>query len=235
MTRVESTFDTGANGSDVLTTDPGSPTAFDVRSVTSGSIKYDSSVTYGGALSAKFSFSNVSAQTYLRWTTATGSLTNHYGRAYLYATSYPATTVGDHAPFGFIQTSFSNGPAVRVHTTGVLELDDGAFIGTLGSVPIALNQWIRIEWHVIHLTSGGLIEAKLFNNPTSTAPDEWIIFSNRNTGVDCGKLQLGSDNSGSGWIFWLDNVVAGATDWVGPVPEIQTLLMQHHVFGHGVW
>lgn len=219
MAVCTATFETGVDGNDVLTGDAGSATAWDVRAVTGGSIVYDDAHAHGGSLAGKFTYSGSSSSTALRWTTAFGTITDHYGRIYLYATAYQDSTP-DASPVNFKTGASTVMAAIKVGSDGVLSAQDATFSVTTGTVPIALNQWVRIEWHIVHNTSTGSVEIKLFNDAESTTPDDTITWTNRNTGSSADTAEFGTAQiTSSTWVFWLDDIVANATDWPGPAEE----------------
>src|SRR5574338_1457281 len=74
-------FEAGTNGNGVTTGDAGSSTAWDAVNITSGTITYSNAQAASGSQSCLFS-SNTSAH-YLEWSTALGTVTDHYGRMYL--------------------------------------------------------------------------------------------------------------------------------------------------------
>jgi hypothetical protein len=109
---------------------------------------------------------------------------------------------------------------------GRLRVTDGTGHAFFVTGPINLGSWARIEWHVVNSATVGQWEVKLFNDPASTTPTEsQSTAANRNTGAAEASVQFGT-GSGAAYsdTFWLDNIVAGATDWVGPIVGTQILL-----------
>lgn len=235
MAQATANFELGSNGSDILAVDPGSATAWDA--VTNGSgtniLKYNNTHAYG-SLAAKVDGTVAGgSQLTMDWTTGIGTLTDWYGRLYLYATTNPSTSLR-------ICRDINNNFPVFVDSSGLVSmLDQGGFAVTT-STAISLNQWVRIEWHWLNSGTVGQVELKLFNSPDSVVPTETqTSAANRNTSVSTTELDFGINPGGSAELIWLDNIVAGATSYPGPVtvPSTapQVLSMQSHVFGHGVW
>src|SRR6185503_11947241 len=89
----------------------------------------------------------------------------------------------------------------------------GVAVDTTAS--ISLNQWVRIEWHLIHSTTVGQWELKLFNNPDSATPTETATSAaNLDTGANVTDLRIGLYGGPNALgPIWLDNIVAGATSY----------------------
>jgi len=215
VAQATSTFETGVNGSDILTTDPGSATPWDVRLNAGGgnTITYDNAHAYG-VLSGKFDrTASDSAACRMEWTTGIGTLTDWYGRVYIYATANPAGSyrvVRDLTGGSFIVFVTSSGTIQSYDTVGGLLYTTATSIG--------LNQWVRVEWHWIHSATVGQGELKLFNSPDSSTPTETkTSTATFNTGVNTSNVSFGLSDGGPGaGPIWLDNVVAGAPGYPGP-------------------
>ncbi len=236
MAQATANFELGVQGSAVLVADPGSATAWDIRDNPGGNaITYDNAHAYGLLAAKVDNTANAASQNQLIWTTGIGTLTDWYGRLYLYATTFPTT-----GSYRLVQDSNNNFP-VFINATGeVQQYDQGGFVHQTTAV-IGLNQWVRIEWHWLNSATVGQVEVKLFNSPDSATPTETkTSAANRNTSVSTTEIRfgLGGGTTEAGPV-WLDNLVAGATSYPGPVvvPSTapQVLSMQSHVFGHGVW
>lgn len=211
MPECTASFDTGVNGANILTTDNGSATAWNTRGQNgSSAMTYDNSRFVSTPLSAKFFFPGSSTQCYLQWDTAFGTQTNHYGRYYVYMDAYPTGGASDYWLEFFNGVSQTAG--FKITTTGTIRPGDSAGDGTAGNVPIALQRFVRIEWHVIHNTSTGSIEIKLFNEPQSLTPSETILYSGRNTGAQSTAMMVGSNNTSTQLsTIWVDQIIGGVT------------------------
>lgn len=220
MAEVSADFELGTNGNNVLTTDAGSATAWNTRNVAAGTLTYDTTHVGHGTLAAKIAPSGASA-CYVQWDTAFGTQTEHYGRAYLYLTTNPSAV-----PRGPIRGY--NGATVawgiHVNTNGTLQCGDSDS-SVSGSVAIGLNQLIRVEWHVVHSATVGIVEAKLFNSAESTTPSETITHSSANTLTQSDRIRFGVTDGGTApAAFWIDDIIANATAYPGPVPSLTTFL-----------
>lgn len=209
-------FETGTAGNAIGTSDTGSSTAFDAVYASASTTVYDATHVHAGSLAAKVTAPggvNSSTGSGFSWTTAA---TDHYGRVYLYLTANPTTS-----DMPIIQCS---SPATRnarldITTAGKIRYYDSPASGTnITTNTIALNQWIRLEFHFIHSATVGQIEVKLFNSAESTTPTETLTSpASLNTGASAGGIFFGTFNSVSNCIFWMDDVVANATAYPGPV------------------
>lgn len=92
MTQVSADFETGVNGNNLATGDTGSATAFNaVTTTTTATQKYDNTHVAFGNLGVKFDGGATSGAAYFTWSTALGTVTDHYGRIYLYLTATPSS------------------------------------------------------------------------------------------------------------------------------------------------
>lgn len=212
MAQTTATFETGVNGAAISTGDTGSATAWDVRTNPGGnSITYDNSHAYG-TLSAKVdSTTTAGSSNLLAWTTALGTLTDWYGRVYLYATANPSDSYR-------VSVDGNNNFVLYVTSSGTIQQYDQGGLIHATSASISLNQWVRLEWHWINSTSVGQVELRLFNSPdSSTATETKTSAANRNTSASTTDLSFGlSSGASATGPIWLDNIVAGATTWTGP-------------------
>lgn len=143
-----------------------------------------------------------------------GTLANHYGRLYLYLTANPGASV--------ILVRCLNGVsaacAVGVTSGGkVFVSDQAAVTKATGSVSVALNQWVRLEWHVTHDVTNGVVEAKLFNTAASATADETITGAGSfSTLASADTIRFGVVNSvANAGPLWMDAIVAAAGSYPG--------------------
>jgi len=216
VTLCTADFERGVSGSNILTSDPGSATPWDSTTHAGGDvITYDNAHVYG-TLAAKVDSTTsggASANT-LHWSTGIGTLTNWYGRVYLYATTNPGGT------YRVVSDPNGNFP-LYINAGGTVSMADQGGFAITTTTSIALNQWVRIEWHWINSATVGQVEVKLFNNPDSPTSTETLASAaNRNTSVSTTDLDFGLTNGGgSPGPIWLDNIVAGATSYPGPATQ----------------
>lgn len=217
---LSSKFESGTNGNTVSTSDPGTATSWGTVQLTNGgTIVYDNTHSYdsiAALLQTNANPAGVAAN--LQWgSSKVGTITEHYGRIYVYFPSNP-----NYTPrfISALSTGTFEG-AVGINSAGKLQLIDAAGVTQAQSTnAIALNQWIRIEYHMVHSTTAGFIEAKLFNSPDSTTPTEVVsTSSNLNTGASINTLRYGFPSSANNInnSAWLDNVVGAVTSYPGPV------------------
>lgn len=213
MAEATADFETGTDTSAVLTTDTGSATAWDAKSAFSGnSIVYDSTHAYD-TLSGKFdSTPSAAAACNLAWSTGIGTLTDWYGRIYLYLTAFPSVE------FRLVKDLLGSGQQIKVNASGLVVVQDAdqaqVFVTTNA---VNTNAWTRIEFHCVQSATVGQWEVKLFTSPDSaTATETKSSAANRNTGASLTDVGIGLIGGGSAGTVWLDNIVIGATDWPGP-------------------
>lgn len=214
MAEASCTFETGTNGNAILVADTGSATAWNGKAAFSGNTAtYDNTHSYDTLAGKYDNTPSPASSCYLDWTTGIGTLTDWFGRLYLYCTANPSG--GQYR----IMYDLGANQIFRITTTGKVEvIDASSTTAVITTTSISLNQWVRIEWHCIHSATVGQWEVKLFNNPDSSTPTETVASAaNRNTGVSTNDLAFGLVGTAAGPV-WLDNIVAGATSYPGPVP-----------------
>ena len=167
-------------------------------------------------MAAKVSTGATSASAFLRWSMSLPPMTDHYGRVYAYFTAFPAAAIrlirwqntGGGSLSGFIQLG----------TDGKLSGENvcrGLGRPRHRNLP---NQWVRIEYRVIHSATVGQMEIKLFNSPDSTtATDSATSAANLNTLTEADDARFGvTANVANVTAFWLDDIKAGYSSYPGP-------------------
>lgn len=221
-------FETGVNGNNIKSTDPGDATPWAAGSPDTAEFIYDNAHVNSGSLAAKVIYTGTPIRPFWDLT----SVTDHYGRFYLYVESLPAT------PCSIMEAEDSGaGRDIRmdIRDTGKLRLINasaGTDISTTAS--ISLNQWIRVEWHFIHNVATGVMEAKLFNTATSSSPTETLTSGACDTGAACRFMVFGEMGAGATITYWMDDVVANATSYPGPIPQVvSTANLAPVIYGRG--
>ena len=211
-------FETGVTGATITTADQGDGDAWDNVTIgANATLVYDTTQVALGAQSGKFTTTQASSATFVRWDAKLGTVTDHYTRFYLYATANPGAAYA-------IVSVMSVGNlccALSVLNTSKLRIQDQGAVG-IGDTTnaIALNQWVRIEAHFIHSATVGQVELKLFNTATSdTATETLTTTALQNTRVNADRIRfgIGSSTSAIGPI-WIDQVQAGAVAYPGVAP-----------------
>ena len=218
MADLTATFETGVHGNNVATADAGSGDAWNVVQITSpGTLKYDNTIFYG-ALGAKLTSSTATSGIHMAWTTAFPTVTDHYGRIYVYfPTSFSGMGIARQ-----IATSSGglNAAQLRINNTGKVELIDGTnAIRATSTNSLNTGAWTRLEYRFIHSTTVGQMECKIFLSPDSATPTETLTTTAAwNTRANADEIYFGctfgSPNGHNA--FWIDNIVANATAYPGP-------------------
>ncbi len=198
------TFEGGVQGATISTSDVGAANHWnDVN----GSPTYDNTHSYD-SLSAKFTASG-----YVGWTYTGFGLAEEYHSFYMYATAFPTAQINalrTQQSFIGLRTDGKFVFATSTETTPTAP----RIIGTA----IALNQWVRVEVHIVNAAgAGGSITVRLFNNPDSTTATATITDTIAGTGPSSlnNLVRFGSQGS-YGSTVWFDNCAGFGTDWFGP-------------------
>lgn len=219
MGYLSADFSRGVSGSTISTADPGDDQAYDgVTTVAGGTLAYDEVHSYSpSALSLKVATGATTGTLGFDWTASLGTVTDFYGRAYLYLAANPTTV-----PHRFVRDRLAGVTkySVEITTSGFVQINSDAStsVGT-GAVAVSLNQWVRIEWHFIHSATVGQIEAKLFNSAESTTATETITSAaNLTTAASADSVQFGNWQSTTNEpAFWIAGVAANWDRYPGPL------------------
>lgn len=221
MTQTTATFEAGVNGNNVTNgAGEASTTAWNTVDALGGPITYDNTHKYD-TLAAKIVLTGSGSETSMQWGAALGTVTDQYGRAYIWLNALPTGSA-----IRLVQGYSGGSTAFRidVNTAGTIALLDNVGLVQTTSTAVATGQWVRLEWHVVHSLTVGQIELKLFNSPDSATPTETSTTSaNRNTQANCNLITFGNSNGAAATAtFWIDNIVAGAASYPGPVAVAST-------------
>ncbi len=220
MAVLTATFETGSNGNDISTGDAGSATAWNVLTISAGAgMTYSNTHAADGTLSAKLGVAAAQGQERMIWTTALGTVTDHYGRIYVWQDAFDSLRtqiIQFHASF-----DAAYGCAINITPTGKIQIWDSSNsqVG-ITTASMSTGQWVRLEWHIIHSTTVGMAEVKLFNTATSSTATETVTTAaNKNFGASTNGAIFGyTAGVGTvGLITYVDAIVANAASYPGPI------------------
>jgi hypothetical protein len=219
--RLRNGFESGPSAALIIPQGSGNPDPWDAT-LTSG--QYDTALydtTHArGVFAGKFSTQSSGDQVgNVEWRTASfGTQTGWYGRLYLYLSANPG---GSLTIAGATDGAGSVKCRIQVTSAGKL-LIAGPTGGTLATdtVSIALNQWVRLEWHLVHDLSAGSFELRVFETNAEAAVgsyDRVLSVSSVDSGASAFGAIFGVCTSlVSAPAFWLDTVEVNNTGWAGP-------------------
>ena len=212
MTVCTGDLEGGVHGNAVSTSDTGSLTAFDAAGGSTGdSVKYDNTHVAHGSLAAKMTTGSGGNLT-LRWDLAHfGTLSDWYGRMYLYMTANPASAMTFFRP----QKTTTQAFQLLIDTSGHIVVQDtsSATLATFTNA-ISLNQFVRVEVHANH--TGSALEVKLFNSADSSTATETQTLNSVSMQSNATRLDFRTNITST--IYWIDQLVGGATAYPGPYP-----------------
>jgi hypothetical protein len=211
-------FELGANGNAVLVADPGSATAWNTKNSPSGNtVTYSNTHAYENLAGRYDNSAAPISSAWMSWSTAFGTQTDHYGRFYLYCTANPVTD-----PFVIVKDQDRANNSLRITTAGLVQaVNANGTQSCITTVAITTGAFVRIEYHWIHSATVGQWVIRLYNDPDSeTFTEEVSSAANQNTGASLTQISFGLQGTSGAGPIWLDNIVAGVTDWPGPVPSV---------------
>jgi len=115
--------------------------------------------------------------------------------------------------------SAANACQIRITAAGKVQLlDQGGAQAGITTNSVNASGLFRLEWHIVHSTTVGQMEVKLFNSPASTTATETVTTAaNRNLLASADTVNIGLvGGSGVTQTLWHDELVAGATSYPGP-------------------
>lgn len=208
MAQVEATFELGTNGASIATTDVPSVDKWNAT-IFAGTLVYDNTHVAHGNLAMK---SNTKA---VGWNaTALGTITDHYGRFYLWK---PAAGEFVRVLSGGINGSQS--VTFQLNASGFL-ISTSSTGSTMVTGAFDLRgAWIRVEYHLIHSATVGQVIVKTFLYDAITPMDNLTSTANFNTLASADTIRYGTIAASD---IWMDDIVANATDFPGSAPNATT-------------
>jgi hypothetical protein len=222
---LANTFESGqSSGTTITTGNSGGAAgdAFDIVSIGgTGTVTYDNVHIAQGLLAAKFVCdATTGAGVTTDYQTKVGTPTEIWGRFYLYITAQLAagntfTLFGAErsgvgacglvnlTPFGGVTTRIQveNAVSTKVNT----------------GIDVPLNQWVRVEFHMLLATSGQ-VDAKLWTDPLATTGENTATVTGDTRGFT-DRVYFGNRGmpSATGYTHWMDGIHVNATGYPGPL------------------
>jgi hypothetical protein len=223
MPYKQNTFEGGTDTTTITTANSGDASGTPWDSIvigTDATIQFSTTRASQGTLSGRFATGATSAVANVRWDLPdTNEL---FTRLYLYLPStaplpvqFVFTDTGTGSGMGRFQIMDSTGPKLRVFSQG------GAF-DSIGTIAVTRDAWIRLETRTKVDPASGVIEAKLFNSPDISTPDETVTITGiANTEIGVGRVRFGITQTLATCEIWLDSVAVETSGYLGPYSEPQ--------------
>ncbi len=197
-------------------------------------ITYDD-VHAHGDLAYKVALTGTTTAQQLVWdSTSVGTVSEMWGRLYLWSSAHPADN-----RFGLVRFLVGGAQAARLiyETNGTLVISDaGNAPEVTTTATVATGQWVRIEWHIVFVAAAATIELRLYTDAESTTPTEVVSTAAAiGVGVNCDRVEVGAFLNAlpSTWTGWIDDIEVNTTGWPGPVPAPATLSVVQQWTGTG--
>jgi hypothetical protein len=160
------------------------------------------------------------------WTSASvGTVTQIYGRFYLWSHAHPSTPTGI---FRFVGAG-SQTARLRYGNDGTLVMADAGNAAEVTTGVISTGKLIRVGFGIQFVAANASVFINVYDNPNSTAPsDSASTAIAAGMGTSCDRVEIGSFNSAT-WTGCLDDIALSATGEPGPVvsaPPAQALRRQ---------
>jgi hypothetical protein len=215
---LSNSFDGGTDGVAVSNANSGGVSGDAFDTVTGTLCLYSSAQAHSGTLGCRIVDATVGQS--VNWTGLGSITTDVYFRFYMYLTALPTTN-------RLYMMRLNNNAAGAcgwlrlISGTGVVSMADAsqAGFGAEGVVPVALNQWVRIEWRVLPSTTAGSMEWRLYNTAdSSTYDDNYGPVTGLVLGANLDQMLFGSQSTFPTTPFTViyDDVAVSTAGWIGP-------------------
>jgi hypothetical protein len=213
------TFEGGTDGVAITTANSGgaSGAPWDLVEVGAGDAvaEFDDAQASQGVLSARLATTATAALVQLRW--SFDPIDECFTRFYLYLPSTVALPARvqllETAAFTlvgrFLVVDVAGVPKLRLYTAA-----DAS--NATGTVAVTRDAWIRIEtW--VRIGATGIIQAKLFNSPDISTPDDTITidpYVAAETPIE--RVRYGWNTNVANAEYWLDSIAMDTSGYMGP-------------------
>ena len=217
MTVLTNSLEGGTNGTTITTANSGgtSGNAADTVNHSSGTLQFSSSAAMHGSLGFVAATGATATNESFEWNTSLGTVTTHYGRAYIKLSAAPGS---NDAVVFFENSSGTFAGGIQVTTGRVLSVQNASF-GTAGTFTTAMTvgTYYRIEWELISSTTVGQIVLNLYVGDSATAT-ETHTYTSQNFGANCAHVMIGwpSGQHASQPSTSFDDVGLSTTGFLGP-------------------
>jgi hypothetical protein len=215
---LANTFESGQADGTTITTGNSGGAAGDAFQVIAGTPKFSTSQAMRGTLSMQVDTTATYTAANGQWT-GLGSLTGSvWVRQYCWFPSFPGVTLRQTG----VRTNAGVSAFLGILTTGVIDPLNAAQAGNIcrGTVAVALNQWVRIEFRVVSSTTVGEFQWWLYNAPDAPVGsfDDTAATTTGVFGANTDALRFGADTvSGpNSYVYYTDDIAVSTVGQIGP-------------------
>jgi hypothetical protein len=185
---------------------------------TSCTLTFDNTHAAHGTNGFKLAIGATDAATYMAWT-GLGAVTEMWGAVSFYFTANPSSSLRSIA---FFSGGGLLGNLCAVSNGGLLQwkFPSDTSVGTNNNTAVTLNQYNRIEFHIIFNASTGSGEAQWYPGDSVTQTGTSSTFTATNTGASCDEIRIGLNAASTtiNYTYWLDDFKLSPTGYPGPGP-----------------
>jgi hypothetical protein len=189
----------------------------------SATLTYDNAHAAHGVNGFKYVIGATNQPTHLIWT-GLGGVTEIWGAIYMYLTANPSSTIRSIA---FFSGGSLLGNCAVPSNGGLIQwkFPSDTSVGTLNNTALTLNQWNRIEFHVIFNATTGSGEAQWYPGDGVTQTGTSSTFTATNTGASCDEIRIGMNAASTtiNYTWWEDSFKLSGTGYPGPGPYTSTI------------
>jgi hypothetical protein len=219
---LSNTFEGGTDTTTITTGNSGGASGDAFNTVTIGAsatLTFSATHAAHGGLGMQIVQPVTAVSTFVDWTAVGGGTADTFFRIYVYRTANGSAK-------GYIMAArTTTGTAtayLAIGTTGLVECQNPAGgVLALGSVPIGLNQWVRIEWRVKSSTTVGEVEWRLYNTADSTTITETQSATGAVLGATTDQIRWGTPSTPqpASDTSWYDDLAVSTAGWIGPAGQ----------------
>src|ERR1019366_6315303 len=217
---LTNSFEGVANGTTLSTGNTGgtSGQAADVvQNDPTCSLVASNSTSAHGNISFYTATGSTAGKSFFEWSTQLGTVTTHYGRAYINPTGTPGST---DSIIEFDDSTGTWAGAIQITNGGKLQIQDASYsyVRTFATT-LSAGNWYRVEWQLISSTTVGQMVLSLFNLDSTSALETFTTTAAQNFGSNCKgvKYGWGSGNHANQPGVYIDDVGLSTTGAMGPL------------------
>jgi hypothetical protein len=214
MAPITAGFNTGQDGRNISTSDPGNANAWDIVNLGTGATAtYDSVQSITGLSGKLFALTN-GQQAQLIWSSSTlPQMTDYYG--HFYARQDVAEGVDSDLFQAFNEAAANFGWRLTlVQATSKFRIEAASGETATSTNTIPSNQWFRIEYHAVH--SGSVaVTLQIFLTANSITPDETLSLTPSTIRGYCDRQIYTAQ--GASRNTWFEDVITNALGFPGPI------------------
>lgn len=149
----------------------------------------------------------------MSWSTSLGTITDVYGRFYLWSHAAPSTATG---LFRFTAAAAQTA-RIRYNADGTLTISDAGNAAEVTTTALTTGALIRIGFRIQFVATNATVTLNVYDSPSSLTPSETVTTSTAaGMGTSADRVDIGAFNAAT-WTGCFSDIALSATAEPGPV------------------